>query len=112
MVTVRFRLDPEAVIVEAKGHALFDARGKDVVCAAVSTLLQSWLIGVKELCQASVEAEQGQDGSGGGNFTARMTGYGVKEKLLLDNLILSLKVLQNQYGEHIKVTVEETNGRR
>lgn len=111
MVTVRIKIADKAVKIEAKGHALFDRKGRDVVCAAVSTLLQSWFLGEKELCEAPVEAEQKQ-GSGNGRFSAVMRNYGEKEKLLLDSLILSLNVLQNQYGEHIKVTVEETHGRR
>jgi uncharacterized protein len=107
MVTIRFKMTRNSVKIDAKGHALFDKKGKDVVCAAVSVLLQSWFVGEKELCEASVETKT-EDG----HFSAQMGNYGEKEKLLLDNLILSLKVLQNQYSDHIKVTVEETNGRR
>lgn len=106
MVTVRIKITDKAVKIDAKGHALFDKKGRDIVCAAVSTLLQSWFLSEKELCEASVEAKQDK------SFSAVMTNYGEKERLLLDSLILSLNVLRNQYAEHIKVTVEETHGRR
>lgn len=110
MVTVRIKISDKAVKIEAKGHALFDRKGRDVVCAAVSTLLQSWFLGERSLCEAQVEAEQ--KAGANGHFSAVMTSYGEKEKLLLDSLILSLNVLHNQYGDNIKVTVEETHGRR
>ncbi len=106
MVTVRIKITDKAVKIDAKGHALFDKKGRDVVCAAVSTLLQSWFLGEKELCEASVEAKQDK------GFSAVMTNTGERERLLLDSLILSLNVLGNQYAKQIKVTVEETHGRR
>ena len=39
-VTVKY-IDNEIVSISAEGHAMFKARGKDIVCAAVSTLMST-----------------------------------------------------------------------
>ncbi len=95
------------LFIEAMGHALFDEKGKDIVCAAVSTLLQSWLIGIDELCKVLSEVEKKS-----GHMKVRIFELNEKVELLTQNLVLSLKVLENQYKEIIKVELEEKDGSR
>lgn len=44
--------------IVAHGHADFDARGRDVVCAAVSAILQAVRLGLSECAHVELEASQ------------------------------------------------------
>jgi len=60
MLEVTFFRDGEdrpAGIV-ARGHADFDAHGRDVVCAAVSAVLQAVRLGLSECAHAQLQATQ------------------------------------------------------
>jgi uncharacterized protein YsxB (DUF464 family) len=107
MIKITFSINADEISVNAEGHALFDAEGKDVVCASVSTLLQSWYFSEKELCQASVEAEMKK-----GFFKSKMRKHGEKEDLLFQSLVLNLAILEKQFPDHIKVNLEEKDGRQ
>ncbi len=107
MIEVRIRIGNGVYTVEAEGHALFGKNGNDIVCAAVSVLLQNWLLSERELCEAAVSGTQKN-----GEFRAVLNGPGEREKLLLESLILGMTVLKNQHPERIKVKVEENHGKR
>lgn len=92
--------------IEVKGHAGFAEYGKDIICAAVSSLTLNMA--------NSVEAftEDGFDGSMDektGRFTFRFTGeISPESKLLMDSLVLGLQNIEDSYGdEYIKIRFEE-----
>ena len=89
-----------------KGHAGYDEAGRDIICAAVSSLTLNMA--------NSVEAftEDGFDGSveeETGHFIFRFTGdISPESKLLMDSLILGIKNIVETYGEeYIKIRFEE-----
>lgn len=48
MITVKLHYQDKTLIgIESIGHAGFSYRGKDIVCAAVSTLMQALLLGLE-----------------------------------------------------------------
>jgi uncharacterized protein YsxB (DUF464 family) len=47
-VTVN-RYKGEIISIESKGHSGYAQHGKDIVCAAVSVLMQALLVGVQEI---------------------------------------------------------------
>jgi len=50
MIEVRISVGKKGPLsVEATGHSGYAPRGKDIVCAAVSTLMQALLLGLKEV---------------------------------------------------------------
>ncbi len=91
----------EGVRIKAKGHALFDEKGKDIVCASVSVLLQMWLVGMTELCGSNVDFVKES-----GFLFASVDKLTEKGKLLFDYLVLSLSLLQRKYPESIKLELE------
>ncbi len=107
MINIILRIFENDLAVEAEGHALFDKRGRDIVCSSVSILLESWYLSEKELCEADIKLLKNS-----GFFKAELFEFDEKEKLLFDSLVLSLLVLENQYKENIKVSVEDDNGKR
>ncbi|MEJ5284541.1 MAG: ribosomal-processing cysteine protease Prp [Brevinematia bacterium] len=106
MIVVKINKD-NVLTFEAKGHSLFDVKGKDIVCAAVSVLIQSWLVGITELCK--VKAEENRND---GFLSVKVSELNESVKLLTQNLVLSLKILEKQYRENIKVELEEKDGSR
>ena len=92
--------------IEVSGHAGYDEYGRDIVCAAVSSLTLNMA--------NSVEAftEDGFDGSmdeQAGRFEFRFTGeISPESKLLMDSLVLGLQNIEDSYGdEYIKIRFEE-----
>jgi uncharacterized protein YsxB (DUF464 family) len=88
---------------EAKGHALFDNKGKDLVCCAVSTLIQNWRLSSQALSGQTPEYNQDAGKARGKIKRTRDT------ELLFDSLRLGLEALERQYPDHIKTSLEERN---
>ena len=92
--------------IEVKGHAGYDEYGRDIVCAAVSSLTLNMANSVERFTDdgfdGSVEEETG-------HFNFRFTGEISKEsKLLMDSLILGLENIGETYGEeYIKIRFKE-----
>ena len=92
--------------IEVKGHAGYDEYGRDIVCAAVSSLTLNMANSVEHF------TDDGFDGSAEeetGRFNFRFTGEISKEsKLLMDSLILGLENIAETYGEeYIKIRFKE-----
>lgn len=105
MITVSFNNSKDFIEVRALGHSLFDKKGKDIVCASVSVLLQSWCLSESELCGAVIEKEQAP-----GQFRAKIKDCKTGEMLLFKSLVLSLLTLEHQYPENIRIEMEDGNG--
>lgn len=104
MIEIKLIVKPDSFTVEVKGHSLFDNKGKDLVCCAVSTLLQSWQLSTQGLLGIEVEAKQDKDSF---QAVAQRTD---KSQLLFESLSLSLKMLAKQYRKNIKISLEDHNG--
>lgn len=103
MIGVVFRTAPDSLGIEASGHALFDNKGKDLVCCAVATLIQNWRLSVEALCGAKVEYSQSAGKAAGRTVRTHDT------ELVFASLKLGLEVLAEQYPDHIKIHSEEKN---
>lgn len=90
--------------MHAEGHALFDKKGQDLVCCAVSTLLQAWEMSCRTLCGIQVETVKDS-----GKMTVK-TGWSSEARILTDSLILNIGILAEQYPQNLKVQVEESHG--
>ncbi len=93
--------------VHAQGHALFDKKGKDIVCASASVLLENWCLSEKELCRTKIEMIREK-----GFLKARIVDGNKEDLLLFKSLALGIMALAEQYPENIKVIVEDDNGRQ
>lgn len=86
--------------IQAKGHSGYAEAGQDIVCSAVSTIMQTTLNGLREVVKAkvdyqidenipflriSVEAEDG------------------KAQILMKTAYLALKQIANDYKKYIKI---------
>jgi len=102
MLVVSFVYDKHGfpVRVEAKGHADWAVLGRDVVCAAASTILQSTWLGITEVAGIVVEGTR----ESGYLKMAWATSDRPSEalRILVTTADLSLKQLAKQYPKNLR----------
>lgn len=84
--------------ITIRGHANYEKKGKDIVCASVSTaiILTSNLIKrFDDLELVEIKLDEG-------DFYIKPNKLNDRLKVLLDNLIWTLKELELQYPKYIK----------
>ena len=94
---------------ECSGHAGYDDYGKDIVCASVSTVMQSTLLGIQQVCKVDVNMIRNDDkGYIKVDILQRMTNeQQIQVKTLLDTLHLTIQDLQEGYSKYISMEVIE-----
>lgn len=58
MTEITYTMENGRYILEAKGHAGYDKHGHDIICAAISALLQMGWAGLRNECGVTGEMEQ------------------------------------------------------
>lgn len=89
----------------AFGHAGWAQSGDDVVCAAVSTLLQAAWLGLTEIAKVDVQAEHGD-----GELTLRWAESAGSEAAvwaIAETVTVSLERIAAQYPKHVRVTAQQ-----
>jgi len=104
VIDIFLEIRRECLFVRAQGHSLFDKKGKDLVCCAVSTLIESWYLTCYELGEGHCEASR-KDG-----FFEAKVDKNEKNSLFFRSLYVSLVPLQRQYESLIKLRMEEKDG--
>lgn len=109
MVEVRIRRDSRSRLssFSASGHAGWADPGTDVVCAAVSTLLQSAWVGLRDVSRVKPSARRGK-----GSFVLRWprevrSDRGVRA--IVETAARSLEYLAKAHPEHVKVVIDGTD---
>jgi hypothetical protein len=98
------RGDPVALVAE--GHAGFGEAGNDIVCAAVSTLLQSLVVGAEDvlaLRDISV-ASDGERGFFSISWPEDLIRSAPCWGVLVRTAIKSLKIIESQYGDFFRIS--------
>lgn len=109
MVTVCLALSQGSYEVLAEGHALFDRKGQDIVCASVSVIIQGWVLSSRLIGRVEPEVLEKKAGF----FRAKVPSDGGDVRaleILWQSLVLNLRSLSREYEDNLKVTLEETNG--
>jgi uncharacterized protein len=88
------------------GHAFFAERGKDIVCAGASAVSVGAINAVHALTGVTPEIEQG-DGFLRCVVPELPDHVNEKVQLLLEGMIISLQTIEEEYGEHIKITFKK-----
>ncbi|MBQ7219461.1 MAG: ribosomal-processing cysteine protease Prp [Synergistaceae bacterium] len=107
MVTVRLHYQDKTLTgIESRGHACFSYRGNDVVCAAVSVLMQALILGLEEVAEVqglSVESDRRVP------VIRVMWPVSEQEKisLLTETTALSLKQIAQENPKYVKISTEE-----
>ena len=106
MVTVRIRKDGRERLssIFASGHAGWAESGEDVVCAAVSAILQAALLGLMEVATVDVDARR-EDGRLAMSWPER-TRDDAAVGAIVATAALSIERIAMQYPDHVHVIHE------
>ncbi|HEY8391919.1 MAG TPA: ribosomal-processing cysteine protease Prp [Capillibacterium sp.] len=110
MTSVKFfRAAGRFVGFEAKGHTGYAPSGQDIVCAGVSTLLQTAVLGLKELAGVALELDQEPESA---FFRCRLgaetdTGQRAKADLILNLTYLGLQQIAAEYQKYVQLSLKE-----
>ncbi len=88
------------------GHALYDVKGKDIVCAAVSALVINTINSIEELTDDKPKVlSKEKDAVINVKFKSEVSN---EAKILIDSLVLGLKGIRDNNNEsYLKITFEE-----
>jgi len=105
MVKVDLSLDPEGKIIgfSITGHANFAPHGEDIVCAAVSAVAQTAVIGLQKYLDGLPEVKQ-QKGKLVCKLPANLPGE--KRRIadaILNTMYWGLEAIQSEYKQYVKV---------
>lgn len=107
MIAVRIRRDPAGAIrgFRVEGHAGYDVPGRDIVCAGVSALVETALLGLRHVAGVPVQVHKSQPKG----LVDCQVGRGTPEaearaQAILETLALGLKDIEKDYGRYIRVT--------
>ena len=102
-----FRHGGKITKFEAAGHSGYAEEGSDIVCSAISILLQTAAAGLEEVAGVSVESSALE-----GSFTCRLSEPisgedRVKADMILETMLLGLQAIQQNYGKYLKIITRE-----
>ncbi len=109
MIRVIVERDGTAIkAVQAHGHAGYAAKGTDIVCAAVSTLLTTCVNSLECVCGVAPEMLENTEGALSFRLPEGLTDQQVHDtQLLLRSLIQGLRDVQGAAPRHLRLSIEE-----
>jgi uncharacterized protein YsxB (DUF464 family) len=110
MVTVRVRRDSRKRLSSfyATGHAGWADDGRDLACAAVSTILQSAWVGLADVAKVKISGTRRR-----GRLTLEWPVRSRSRpavKAIVETAARSIEYLAVQYPDHVKVVTEGAEG--
>lgn len=87
--------------IKISGHAMFDEYGKDIVCAAASSIVITTINGILRLDDKAIKYNLNKD-----ELSVDILKEDRFTKTLILNMIDLLKELEKNYGKNIKVNEE------
>lgn len=101
MVSVFIKKEEDVIKnIKISGHAMFDIKGKDIVCAAISSMITITVNAILEFDESSINFEQKNEF----NLT-NLKKDDITNKLL-NNLVNHLKELEKEYKKNIQIKEE------
>jgi len=87
---------PGNIIIE--GHAGYAPHGQDIVCAAVSALLQTFVASVEEMTTDEIKSDMAA-----GRAVIEYKSLSEKGQLLMDSFLLGVRMISDEYSDYIKM---------
>lgn len=84
-----------------RGHAGYAEYGKDIVCAAISALLQTFIASVEELTEDEIKYSVQS-----GDAVIEHKELTAKANLLLVSFFIGLNMIADEYPQHVKILTE------
>jgi uncharacterized protein YsxB (DUF464 family) len=107
MVEIKIIKDGQDNIVEfsASGHTSYAPEGEDIICAAVSAILQTAVFGLSEHLGLSPEVST-EDGWLSCKLDPKLA-RDQEVKAILETMLIGLKKTQQSYSQYIKIKERE-----
>lgn len=109
MITIRLTRNTKGDILKYKiiGHANTDDHGKDIVCAAISVLAQTSILGIHKVLEVEPEWTA-KDGKLHCTVPDGIDDNRKREiNAILETMVLGFENIQNQYPESIRIETKE-----
>ena len=85
--------------IKIKGHANYAPIGQDIVCSAVSVLVQTLIQSVEELTADKIEYSMQP-----GTVDIKFWCLSEQSKVLIDAFFIGIKVIAEAYPDNVKLT--------
>lgn len=85
--------------ITIKGHAHYAPRGQDIVCAAVSTLVQNMVISISEMTTDEIQYDMQP-----GLVEIRYGNLSANAQLLVDSFFVGIRLISNEYPAYVQMT--------
>ena len=102
MTEIRWYWEEDDFGISAKGHAEFNP-GNDIVCSAISALLQTLWAGLEMYCFTSVEHKQQSGAFVLKGKYSRFKDHGSKATALFNSIVYGLELIAEQYPKNVKI---------
>lgn len=79
-----------------EGHSNFAENGEDIICASVSAITQTALLGLQNYSRIIFEQEDGY-------LYVRTTTFGEREEAIIVTMLMGLQEIQRQHPEYVKI---------
>ena len=84
--------------ISVKGHANYAPHGQDIVCSAVSTLVQTLIQSVEELTTDKITYDMSP-----GTASIKFYSLSDQAKTLLDSFFIGIESISNAYPAYVRV---------
>ena len=95
MIKVKVRKD----VIRVSGHAGYAPLGQDIVCSAVSILVQNMVASIEELSKDKIEYDL-QPGEAWVRYTEELTDVA---KTLVDSFFIGICAIADDYPEYVQI---------
>lgn len=84
--------------ITINGHAGYAPHGQDVVCAAVSTLVQNMVISITELTKDEIQYDMQP-----GMVEIRYKTLSAEAQLLVKSFFIGIRMISNEYPSNVQI---------
>ena len=89
------------------GHAGYAESGKDIICAAISALLQAFVVSVDELTDDNIQSE-----IRAGNAVIKHEGLSEQGTLLMESFFCGVNLIAANYPEYVRAVDDDKSNRK
>ena len=104
MITVRIKRNPSQHIVGfvISGHSGYAARGQDIVCAGISAIVQTTILGLQEVLEIECDGIQ-KEGRLECNLPSLKGTLRSQADLLLDTMLQGLAAMAAIFSDYVRI---------
>lgn len=84
--------------ISIQGHSGYEEPGKDIICSAVSALVQTLAYSLEELTNDEVRHEECS-----GSCIIEYGDLSERGQLLIDSFFLGIEIMENSYPDYIRI---------